>query len=273
MLSGRRKSVSHQWNRVVVLAAGLGLLSPSPVFSQNGVPVSEVLPNLFGKTIVLTPASSPEFPNHAAHFKPGADQLQTPLQFNQQVVTLLATFPIGSSSGGFAYTFNPALGTFSRTSESFGPLFAERALTIGRGRGSLGAGFQRSTYDTFEGKNLRQRDIVFHIEHIDCCGRTQGGVAVGDGTKLNPAFEGDIIEAALALRLTTQTVVFYGTYGLTDRLDFGVAVPLVSVDMEASIRARIERLATEANPTTHAFDGEDPDERTFASAESATGIG
>ena len=274
MLSDRRNVVPHQWNRVVaVLAAGIGLLAPSPLFGQDRVPVSEVLPTLFGNTIVLTPASSPEFPNHAAHFKPGVDQLQTPQQFNQQIVTLLATFPVGSSSGGFTYTFNPSLGTFSRSSESFGPLFAERALTIGRDRGSLGVGFQRSTYDTFEGKNLRQRDIIFHVEHIDCCGTTRGGVAVGDGTRLNPAFEGDIIEAALALRLTTQTVVFYGTYGVTDRLDFGVAVPLVSIDMDASIRARIERLATAANPDTHAFDGDNPDERTFAASGSATGIG
>ena len=264
----------HQSNRVVaVLAAGIGLLTPSPLFCQTRTPVSEVLPNLFGNTIVLTPSPSPEFPNHAAHFKPGVDQLQTPQQFNQQVVTLLATFPIGSSSGGFTYTFNPSLGTFSRSSESFGPLFAERALTIGRDRGSLGVGFQRSTYDTFEGKNLRQREIVFHVEHIDCCGATQGGVAVGDGTRLNPAFEGDIIETALALRLTTETVVFYGTYGVTDRLDFGVAVPLVSIDMDASIRARIERLATAANPDTHAFDGDNPDEHIFADSGSATGIG
>ena len=43
--------------------------------------------------------------------------------------------------------------------------------------------------------------------------------------------------------------------------------------MDASIRARIERLATAANPDTHKFDGENPDERTFTSSGSATGIG
>jgi len=117
--------------------------------------LSQILPNLFGNTIVLTPTGTPEFPNHSAHFRPGADQLQTPHQFNEQIVTLLATVPTGSSSGGFTYTFNSTLGTFSRSSDSFGPLYAERALTIGRDRGSLGIGYQRSTYDTFEGKNLQ----------------------------------------------------------------------------------------------------------------------
>ena len=117
-------------------------------------------------------------PSHAAHFKPSPEQLRTPEQFNQQIVTLLSTFPFGSSSGGFTYTYDPSLGTFSRSSESFGPLFAERALTIGRERGSLGVAYQRSTYDTFEGKNLRQREINFYIQHTDCCGRVQNGVQV-----------------------------------------------------------------------------------------------
>ena len=227
-------------NRVsqVALAAAIGLCAPRMLFAQGleRVPLSQILPDLFGNTIVLAPTGTPEVPNHSAHFKPSPEQLRTPEQFNQQIVTLLATFPFGSSSGGFTYKFDPSLGTFSRTSESFGPLFAERALTIGRERGSLGVAYQRSTYDTFEGKNLRQREINFYIQHTDCCGRVQNGVQVADGSLLNPAFEGDLIEAALALNLTTDTVVFSGAYGLTDRLDLGVAVPLVSIDMEASIR-------------------------------------
>ena len=266
--------MQHRWTSLVfALTVGGGLFSTNPAVAQPSLPVSEVLTNLFANTIVLTPAGSPEFPSHAAHFRPGVDQQQTPQQFNQQIVTLLATLPVGSSSGGFTYTFDPELGTFSRSSDSFGPLFAERALTIGRDRGSLGVGYQRSTYDTFEGKNLRHGEMTFHIEHIDCCGATQSGVATGDGTRLNPAFEGDLIAATLTLRLTTQTIVLYGTYGLTNRLDIGVAVPLVSIDMDAHVQARIERLATSANPDVHQFDGDNPDERIFAADASATGLG
>ena len=50
----------------------------------------------------------------------------------------LSSFPLGSSAGGFSWTFDPALGTFNRVSDSFGPVFAERALTVGRGRINLG---------------------------------------------------------------------------------------------------------------------------------------
>ena len=266
--------VRHCFARVV-LAAAIALLVPRLAIAQPtaGLPLSQILPDLIGNTIVLAPRSTPEVPSHAAHFKPSPEQLQTPEQFNQQMVTLLSTFPFGSSSGGFTYTYDPSLGTFSRSSESFGPLFAERALTIGRDRGSLGVAYQRSTYDTFEGKNLRQREINFYIQHTDCCGKTQNGAPVPDGSLLNPAFEGDLIEAALALELSTHTVVFSGTYGLTDRLDLSVAVPLVAVDLSASIRARIQRLATAANPDLHVFEGENPDEDTFSERGHAAGLG
>lgn len=275
MLTGLENLHVRHWMNVVALAAAIGLFLPRLAIAQveTPLPLSEILPNLFGNTIVLAPRSTPEVPSHSAHFKPSPEQLQTPLQFNQQIVTLLSTFPFGSSSSGFTYTYDPTLGTFRRSSESFGPLFAERALTIGRERGSLGVSYQRSTYDTFESKNLRQREINFYIQHTDCCGRIQNGVPVADGTQLNPAFEGDLIEAALALNLTTDTVVFSATYGLTNRLDLGVAVPVVAVDMAASIRARIQRVATAANPDLHVFEGDNPDEHTYAMAGDAAGLG
>jgi uncharacterized membrane protein YgcG len=259
----------------VALSAAIGLFLPRPAIAQADarLPLSQILPDLIGNTIVLAPRSTPEVPSHAAHFKPSPEQLQTPVQFNQQLVTLLSSLPFGSSSGGFTYNYDPSVGTFSRSSESFGPLFAERALTIGRERGSLGVSYQRSTYDTFEGKNLRQREIKFYIQHSDCCGKVQNGAPAPDGTLLNPAFEGDLIEAALSLNLTTDLVVFSATYGLTDRLDLGVAVPLVAVDVEASVRARILRLATAANPDLHVFEGDNPDERTFSETGHAAGLG
>ena len=83
--------------RRAVLAAAMVALFAARVVAQapEKPPVSQILPNLFGNTIVLTPTGTPEFPNHSAHFKPGVDQLQTPQQFNQQLVTLLATVAVG----------------------------------------------------------------------------------------------------------------------------------------------------------------------------------
>lgn len=163
--------------------------------------------------------------------------------------------------------------TIKRTSESFGPTFAERALTIGRGRVSVGLGYQHATYDTFEGLNLRQRDLTFYVPHIDCCSRGGGTASQPDESLLTPAFEGDLVKAALALDLVTDASVFVVNYGVHDRLDVGVAVPFVHVSMDASVLATIERLSTKAEPEVHAFGGLDADRRIFRASSSASGLG
>ncbi len=81
---------------------------------------------------------------HEAHFLPGLAQTAAPFELNKALVSQLATFPIGSSSGGFTYSFDSKSRSFSRSSESFGPSFAERALTNGKGRFSAGFNFQHT---------------------------------------------------------------------------------------------------------------------------------
>ena len=108
-------------------------LSPAISHAQD-TPLSQILPELLGNTITLVPSNLPDQPLHVAHFRPGSDQLQVPIQVNQALVTLLSTYPTGTPAGGFTYIFDPALGTLTRSSESFGPSFAERALTTGRGK-------------------------------------------------------------------------------------------------------------------------------------------
>jgi Putative MetA-pathway of phenol degradation len=263
-------------NNIITIAVVLLVCLPSGMAqAQEKLPLSEILPQLLGNTIILEPTSLADQPNHQAHFKPGFEQLEVPGQFNRALLTLLSTYPVGSPSGGFTYTFDPALGTFRRTSESFGPIFAERALTIGRDRVSVGYAYQHASYDTFEGINLRQRDpqrgVTFYVPHIDCCSRGGGQVAQGDGSRLTPAFEGDLVRAELALRLTTDANVLVVNYGVRDRFDVGVTVPFVRVSMDASVLATIERLSTEAEPEIHHFP--DGDSHVFHASNSAAGLG
>ena len=149
--------IGRSFARVRVTGFALALVVLPALASGQTTPLASILPQLLGDTITLLPSNLPDQPNHVAHFQPGHDQLQVPAQVNQALVTLLSTYPLGSPSGGFTYTFDPALGTLTRSSNSFGPSFAERALTTGRGKTSLGFGYQHAAYDTFEGLNLRQR--------------------------------------------------------------------------------------------------------------------
>ncbi len=214
--------------------------------------LSELLIRMLLTEIVLAT------PGHQAHFQavlgdgepaPGfeVDQFEIPLAINSVIASQLSTLPLGSSSGGFSYTFDPALGTFSRTSSSFGSAFAERALTAGRGRWNAGFNFQRFTYDSLEGKDLGG-GIKVYLTHMDCCEPFNT-----PGAPPGPFFEGDLIEETLALTLTSSTFSGFVNYGITDRIDFGLVVPFVTINMEASVLATVLPLATEEFPV-HRFE-------------------
>ena len=122
----------------------------------------------------------------------------------------LASLPISTSSGGFTYLFNSDLGTRERASSSFGPFFVERALTSGRNQMSFGATFRYSQFDRLDGNDLRTGDFVTTATQF----RDEP-----------PPFDVE----TLALRIDTRTVTAFANYGITDRLDIGAALPIVSM--------------------------------------------
>jgi hypothetical protein len=126
--------------------------------------------------------------------------------------TSLATLPVSSSTGGFIYRFNPSLGTVERASDSFGPFFLERALTSGRGQTSVGFTFRHASFDTLDGRELRDGSLV-----------TTANQLAGEAAP----FDVD----TLTLRLEAATYTLFGSYGVTDRLDIGAAVPVVDLSL------------------------------------------
>src|SRR5262249_36095873 len=87
--------------------------------------------------------------------------LQTPLPAGDSSATIgdllgatISSFPLPTSSSGFTYTFDKAVGARTRNSQTFGPMFVERPATIGRK--NIGAGFshQYVSYDTLGGHDL-----------------------------------------------------------------------------------------------------------------------
>ncbi len=294
----------------VIVAAGAAILSlPLTPMSApaQGLPLAQLLPDLILREIVLdspplppgTPGRLPGGATHTAHFSPiEGNDLNNPVVgivqgFNTQMATQFSTFPLGSSTGGLTYVFDESVGTFRRGSASFGPLFAERALTIGRRKLSVGFNYQRTSYNTFEGQNLSDGSIKFYLRHNDCCtgSPTAPLVFQPNGTRLNPPFEGDLIEAALSLEATTHTTAAFANYGVTDRWDVGLAVPFVRVNLDASVTARILRLVTgldDGGPppigateeqlqpalNTHTFELNNPNARlTVQRSGRATGLG
>ena len=131
------------------------------------------------------------------------------------LLTELTTMPLSSSSGGFSYRFNPALGTVERASESFGPFFTERSLIVGTRRVSLGAQAQVARYSHLDGYNLRDGTFVTTANQFR-----------------DEARPFDV--ESLTLKLTSTTVTVSGNVGLHDRIDVGLAVPFVRLSLEGA---------------------------------------
>jgi len=280
---------------VIASISVVALLACARTARAQNTPLAQLLPDLILREITLNspplPAGVPGAPEgltHTAHFSPiEAGELNNPVvgivqSFTTQMATQFATFPLGSSSGGMSYVFDESVGTFRRASMSFGPLFAERALTIGRHKMNAGFNYQRTSYNRFEGQDLGDGSIKFYLRHNDCCTVVlTPGVAPGfnltlvpNGTRINTPFEGDVIEAALSLKATTNTAAFFTNYGVTSRWDVGVAIPVVNVNIEASVTARIIRLVTSTAPTVHTFDLNNPNATlTVPRSGHATGLG
>ena len=119
----------------------------------------------------------------------------------------------------------------TRTTDSFGPVYTERADTIGKGRFNFGVNFSSFTFDSIDGLSLRDGDMKLVFTHQPISNPPQ-------------FFEGDVITSDLVMKITTDVTAFVLTYGLTDEIDFGLAVPIAKVNMLAKSTATIQRLAT-----------------------------
>ena len=247
-----------------VVAAGLGLLIAERAHAQgSSTTLVDQMRELFLQSVVLstTPggvgivAHTPVFLNDPRVLE--ATSLID--QISQQIGSQVSIFPLGSSSGGFTFAYDSALGTFNRTTQTFGPAFAERAAGLGEGKFSFGMNYVHTKYDSLDGFDLDDGSIKINLRHQALS---------------PPSFvEGDVIQAALKMKLTSDTAVFLFNYGVTDRLDIGVGIPLVRVAMDLAYQATILDFATRTvSPTTHVF-ADGTKTREFSTSGSAAGVG
>lgn len=131
---------------------------------------------------------------------------------SRSLLAALATQPLTSSSSGFTYRFNPTLGTMERSSQNFGPFFVERAATAGAGRAAVAFTFQYSAFRQLDGLNLRD-----------------GTLATTSNRFVDEAQPYDVETLRLEVRAATMTAS--ASYGVTDRIDVGAAIPVVSLSV------------------------------------------
>jgi hypothetical protein len=252
---------------VVAMAGVLGVTSPSIALAQSGHDhkLRDLLPSLFSFGDCDEPlclAGSANAANgHGNHFIGSAVGTNaTILSFLTSAVgTGLSNIPISAANSGVSFSFEG--GRPVRTATSAGPVFGERAQTLGRNRLLVGASVTSLNYTTIRGRPLR--DLAFTFTHANT-----GGPLYGD-----PLFENETIDVHLAMDLNLIVSSAFVTYGLLDAVDVSVAVPYVSTSLRAQSVGQINPFGP-GGPHYFAGDSVNPVLRAVASARgSASGIG
>lgn len=248
--------------RVPTFALAFLLLAPPPLTAQG---LRSTITDLFkfgtcGQPLCL--AGSVNAQNgHGDHFIPATTASNaTILSFLTEAIGLnVANVPVSAASSGITFTFQNGLPV--RTAESSGPVFGERGPTLGRGRLLAGANVSGIAFRTMRGVPLRDLELTFTHEDVQQPG-------LGDSP-----FENDFIEVRAALDVKLLVTSVYLTYGLFDRVDVGVVVPVVHASVDGSADAEIIPFGA---PAVHFFSGT-PDDPVLSahshSSGSATGLG
>jgi len=114
------------------------------------------------------------------------------------------TFPTGTSAGGFTWTFDDTLHVPVRRNRSFGPMFAERPFTTGKGKLNVGAAFQHTTFSSVGGRSLT--DLEQGITYAS----------------------GEIYRSTSSLSVQLDRTIVSATFGLHNKVDIAAIVPFGS---------------------------------------------
>jgi hypothetical protein len=113
------------------------------------------------------------------------------------------TFPIGSSAGGFTWVFDSNVRVPVRRSQSFGPMFAERPFTTGKGKVNVGLTFQHTSFSSVGDQSLEE------IENTSSYN-----------------FGSEVYSWTSSINISIDRTIVSATYGVHDRVDVGVIAPV-----------------------------------------------
>ncbi|MET0154355.1 MAG: transporter [Candidatus Binatia bacterium] len=222
--------------RGAAMFAGLvGMLlwmAPQPAGAASLV---DQLDNLFGRDGITLDNVRVNNVLHTAHFSSAAFQ-----QLGVLTSTLSAQasdFPAVSTVPGFAYRYDEKLQVFTPVTGSFGSIFVERPETLGKGKFEFGLSYAYVSFKQLNGTDLDK--LNFTLNHNDCCDATRPPPSPDF-----PAFELDTVDVNFQkFDLTSNVITLSGTYGVTDRFDLNLLLPVVYTDMDVRAAATIDDIS------------------------------
>ena len=136
---------------------------------------------------------------HAGHYISSSVQANGSLLgfLNGAIGATLGSIPISATSSGATFRF--VNGAPVSTATSAGPIFAERAQTLGRGGLLIGVNSTRLAFNRLRGTDLD--DVSFNFAHQDVASPGLGDLG----------FENEYINVGPSMRLTMQSTALFAT--------------------------------------------------------------
>ena len=173
---------------------------------------------------------------HGSHYIPSVVQGENNLLgfMTGAIGQSISNLPFSAASSGVIYNFE----TGAEEVVSPGPIFAERAPTLGRGKLFASVTFNGISFDNVRGVPLNNLNFSFAHENI------------GDAAMGNPTYENDVIEVNTDLQLSLFVTSLVVSYGLSNRIDVGAALPLVRASLKGESQAEVNQFTA---PSPHSF--------------------
>ncbi len=215
----------------------------------------------------------------------------TPLE--SSIARQSALLPLASPSSGLTFSWDPSARVFVSSTDSLGPIYGERAETIGRHKLSVGFSYQYFKFDRIDGQSMKdlpvalsQADDSTTVFGTTCSASSNTEITRSDGSAVVTSFGEcgfirDLIETENQVDLKVHQVSTFVTFGLTNKIDLSLALPVENIRMSVISSGKI---IYNDNQSTKHFYGFNPTREdchnvfpcyssTFSDARNASGIG
>lgn len=209
-----------------------------------------LIPQVYGVDGLQVQATSPGITPHFQNVLP--DSLRS---LNSAIARQAVLLPLASPSSGITFTFDPEHHVYLSSTDSFGPIFSERADTIGKYKAFVGASYQYFTFGNIDGVSLKNLPAVFlqQDDQVTISGMPRT-CSVNNDDMSGCGYIRDVIKTDNRIDLKTHQFTTFMTFGLTDRVDISVAIPIVNLRMSISSHATIVNNSNSTGQTfAHTF--------------------
>jgi hypothetical protein len=196
-----------------------------PVFNSSGAQIgtlNRAVPNVytFGSPLSLGKVGA-TLP--ISNFQVATSIVQVNNAVNSSIATALGVIPLASPASGVIFQTDPVTGVDLPATSTLGPIFTERGETIGKHKLYIGVSHQDFHFTSLNGQSLNSLQVLSK-------GGSPSGIEnlAGNGNLTSYPATFDI---GMDVRLS-QDVAFI-TYGITDRIDVSVGLPLVHAAVAA----------------------------------------